>query len=79
MDVRKLKKQILDILKEINPYEEIDENSLLIEEGIIDSLSFFVLISELENKFQIHIPEDRLQLEQFENIGKIEELVSDLL
>ena len=32
-------KEIIEILKEINPYIEIDENTELIESEILDSLS----------------------------------------
>lgn len=73
-----MKEKILEILKEINPYEDIDEESRLIEDGILDSLTLVILISELETAFTVKIPEDKLQPELFENVTKIEELINGL-
>lgn len=73
-----MKEKILEILKEINPYEDIDEESRLIEDGILDSLTLVILISELETVFTVKIPEDKLQPELFENVTKIEELINGL-
>lgn len=74
-----MKEKILEILREINPYEDIDENSQLIEEAIIESLTLVLLISEMEQEFNIRIPEDKLQPEYFETVSKIEELINALL
>lgn len=73
-----MKEKILEILKEINPYEDIDKESRLIEDGILDSLTLVILISELETAFTVKIPEDKLQPELFENVTKIEELINGL-
>ena len=74
-----MSEKILEILREIEPYEEIDETSSLIEDGILDSLTLVVLISEIESAFQIKIPEDKLQPELFENVPKIVELINELM
>lgn len=74
-----MSEKILEMLREIEPYEEIDETSSLIEDGILDSLTLVVLISEIESAFQIKIPEDRLQPELFENVPKIVELINELM
>lgn len=73
-----MKEKILDILKEINPYEEIDETTRLIEDEILDSLTLVLLINELEAAFDIRVPDDRLQPECFENVPKIVALVREL-
>ncbi len=73
-----MNEKILEILREIEPYEEIDETSSLIEEGILDSLTLVVLINEIESAFQVRIPEDKLQPELFENVPKIVELINEL-
>lgn len=74
-----MSEKILEILREIEPYEEIDETSSLIEDGILDSLTLVVLISEIESAFQIKIPEEKLQPELFENVPKIVELINELM
>lgn len=74
-----MREQILKILRTINPYDEIDENSQLIEDEILDSLTLVIFISELENHFHIQVPEDKLQPEWFENVQKIEQLLGHMI
>lgn len=70
--------RILEFIKEINPYEEVDETVDLIEEGILDSLTLMVLINEIEEEYNIKIPEEKLQPENFENVKKIVDLIEIL-
>lgn len=74
-----MSEKILDILREINPYEDIDETSKLIEDAILDSLTLVVLIGEIEANFNIKIPEDKFQPEFFEDVPKIVALVNELI
>lgn len=73
-----MKKKIIELLKEINPYEEFDENTKIIEEGIIDSMTLIMLIQELEETFSLTVPEDKITIENFESIYKIEKLFLQL-
>lgn len=75
----RINEKVLKILQEINPYEEINEESRLIEDAILDSLTLVLLISEIEGAFQIKIPEDKLQPELFENIPMIVKLINELM
>ena len=74
-----MREKILNILRELNPYEDIDEDSKLIEDGIIDSLTLVLLISEMESEFHVKIPEDKLRPEFFGNIPQIENLIKSLI
>lgn len=71
--------KILAILREINPYEEINVESKLIKDAILDSLTLVILIAEIEATFQIKIPEDKLQPELFEDVPRIIGLINELL
>lgn len=75
----KLRNQVLSILHEMNPYEEIDENTNLIEEGILDSLTLVILVNELEHAYCIKVPEKDLKPEIFESVAHIVSLMSELL
>ena len=66
---------ILHILQEINPYMEIETDTKLLEEEILDSMEILLLISELEDKYQIQIPLESLQLEDFQDILSITKFV----
>ena len=62
-----MEQEILHILQEINPYMEIETDTKLLEEEILDSMEILLLISELEDKYQIQIPLESLQLEYFKH------------
>ena len=70
-----MEQEILHILQEINPYTEIETDTKLLEEEILDSMEILLLISELEDKYQIQIPLESLQLEDFQDILSITKFV----
>lgn len=70
-----MEQEILHILQEINPYMEIETDRKLLEEEILDSMEILLLISELEDKYQIQIPLESLQLEDFQDILSITKFV----
>lgn len=72
------KNKILQILQEINPYEEIKEDTELIETGLLDSMSILVLVTELEEEYGIIIDEKLIVPERFVSVQAIEELLEQL-
>ena len=70
-----MEQEILHILQEINPYMEIETDTKLLEEEILDSMEILLLISELADKYQIQIPLESLQLEDFQDILSITKFV----
>ena len=70
-----MEQEILHILQEINPYMEIETDTKLLEEEILDSMEILLLISELEDKYQIQIPLESVQLEDFQDILSITKFV----
>ena len=70
-----MEQEILHILQEINPYMEIETDTKLLEEEILESMEILLLISELEDKYQIQIPLESLQLEDFQDILSITKFV----
>ncbi len=71
--------KILQILREINPYEDITEETELIETEILDSISILVLVSEIEEAYKIEIDEKMIIPEKFKSVNAIVELVKQLL
>lgn len=72
------KSKILEILQEINPYEEIDEDTELIESGLLDSMSILVLVTELEEEYKMTIDEKLVVPERFVSVKKIVEFLNQL-
>lgn len=70
---------IREILKDINPYVEINDDTDLIEEQVLDSVGMLVLLTELEDKFEIEISLEEVEPEQFKNIKSIMEMVKSKL
>jgi len=73
--VAKLKERIIALIRELHPYEQIDEDAELIESGILDSLSILGLITELEDEFGIEIADDSVTVKNFKTVLEIVRLV----
>jgi acyl carrier protein len=70
--------QLRNFISEITftDLEKIQEDTLIFEEGIFDSLGFLSLISFLDEKFGIEIGNDELNEENFESINAIVTFIS---
>mgnify|MGYP002508130025 CR=1 FL=1 len=64
------------VIEEINPFDDFEEDTNLLEEGILDSLTLMVFIERIEEEFNIIIPEKEVVLENFATIKTIEKLVN---
>jgi acyl carrier protein len=69
------------ITKELVWSEEvtIDQETPLIQEGIIDSIGLFRLVAFLEQTFDLVIPDEDLRAENFQTIRQIVEYVEQHL
>ena len=72
-----MEQEIMELLSQINPYEEIEETTRLLEEGVLDSLALLLLISELEKKYPVKIDFEHLKLENFETVETIVEFLQE--
>ncbi len=61
------------------PQVELTTDTLLIDEGIIDSMGIFRLITFLEEQFSFTIKHEEVVLESFETIAAIATLVETRL
>lgn len=68
-------KKIKGYIEEINQYIDIDIDTQLIDEGILDSLGIMVLINEIEEYYGIEILPNDIQSENFKSLVTIENLV----
>ena len=76
MDIRN---EICKIFVENNVSEEqIDDETLLREVGI-NSLSFIKIAVEIENRFNVSFPEEKLLLDEFDNFRSLLDYVSELI
>jgi hypothetical protein len=68
-------KKIIEIMKELRPYEEITETTELIQSGILDSLMILHLATQLENAFDVEIADDALTAVNFASADAISQLI----
>lgn len=73
-----MEKEIIELLKEINPLEDIEEDTNLLE-NILDSVGLMLLISEIEEKYQMEIPLGNVSLEDFKTVKQIQTLIINTL
>lgn len=73
-----MKERLLELIKEIQPYEEIDYNTSLMSGGILDSLGLSEFIITLQEEFVLDIPEDMITEDNFRSIETIETMIEKL-
>ena len=71
-------KEIIEILNEIKPGIDYANEKNLITNEILTSFDIVMLISLLNNKFNVNITPIELVPENFENVEAIEKLINNL-
>lgn len=74
-----MKDKLYAILSEIAPYEDIDDDTKLFEEEILDSLTLIFFINEIEESFDIIIPEEYVKPENFGSISDTMQMLTKLI
>lgn len=72
----RIKRKISDIFRNSLNFMPPDEEADLFQEGGLDSLMFVELLSELERVFDIAIPLEKLDLDNFRTLHNIADYVS---
>ena len=80
MEYSKIKTGVYNSLEKIGIYinQEIDEDMEL-ENYIQDSLQYMSFIVELEQHFNVEIPDDLLLFEHFEKVSDVVNIISEIL
>jgi acyl carrier protein len=67
--------KILEILNEVRPDINFEEEKELIDGGLLDSFDIVSIISDLNDEFDIHIRVTDLKAENFNSVEAIQNLV----
>lgn len=70
--------RIIEIIKTIKPVGNLDANTSLIKDKVIDSLSMIRLVAELEDEFDVDISAQDIIPENFETVSAIYNLMERL-
>lgn len=70
--------KLLEILKGVRPDVDFENETALIDDGILDSFDVVSIISELDNEFNVQVRITELDPENFNSAESIWRLVQDL-
>ena len=70
-----MREQIIEILTEICPGVDFEQETSLIDDGLIDSLDIVAVVTELLEAFDVELGVDDLTPENFNSVEAIEELI----
>ena len=70
-----MREQIIEILTEICPGVDFEQETSLIDDGLIDSLDIVAVVTELMEAFDVELGVDDLTPENFNRVEAIEELI----
>ena len=70
--------EILEILNEVRPDVDFDNEKLLIDDDILDSFDIITIVSEFNEAFDIDIDVEDLEPENFNTVQAMKELIDRL-
>lgn len=74
-----MKEKILEILSDINPDVDFENEKALIDDGILDSFAVIQTVTNLMDAFDIFIDADDIEPENLNSVDAIVELVTKKL
>ncbi len=73
-----MRERILEILNETRSDVDFEKETLLIDDGILDSFDIIQIVSDLNEEFDIDITADELEPENFNSLDAIIALVQSM-
>lgn len=70
--------RLLEILRNLKPDVEFNENTELIKNKVFDSLGMISLVAEISDEFDIEITADEIVPENFETVKSICKMIERL-
>ncbi len=77
VNVDSVKKFVIETICEVVADADIDMDTLLFEEDILDSLSILYLIEELEAEYNIEVPLEEVTENNFSTVNNISNYVME--
>lgn len=81
MDKDEIKLKLIDMLAAMFPDSGVDKDVLeytdLMDDLGMDSITFISIVVEIEDVFEITVPDDLLLMENFRNVDSIIQIVED--
>lgn len=74
-----MREKVLEILKDTRDDVDFENETKLIDDGILDSFDIISIVSELNDTFVIDITADELEPDNFNTLDAIVELVKSMV
>ena len=71
--------KVLKLVRDLTENNDVQFNTNLLDEGILDSLTTIELISKLEDEFKINIDSEDLNHQNFNTVSNIDALIQKIL
>lgn len=79
MEKSEIRINVLKCMENIGIFVDVNDYDIVLDNYIEDSIQFITLVIEMENIFNIEIPDDLLTISNFESINKICELLEVII
>ena len=76
MDLNEIKAYIKDVIEE-STGASVDDDTMLFDEEILDSMSILFLISSIESQYDVELPPDEVVQTNYETVERIAQYVSE--
>lgn len=73
-----MKNELIEILEDLRPDVDFENETKLIDDGILDSFDIVSLIGELSDEFDVDVTPKDLIPENFNSVDKMVELIEKL-
>jgi len=70
--------KLMEILSELNPTVDFEQEDALIDGGILDSFDIVTLVAEIDDTFGVEIPAEALIPENFNSAAALYALIRQL-
>ena len=70
--------KLLEILNELHPDVDFENNESLIDDGILDSLDIVSLVTEIYSEFDVTIPAEEIVPENFNSARALMALITKI-
>ncbi len=73
-----MKETLMEILKDLRPEVDFENETALITDGILDSFDIVSLVAQINSEFDVTIGVDDLEPENFDSVEAMLELIKKI-
>lgn len=72
-----MRERLIELMKENLPGVDVENETALVDDGILESLDLVTLVNEIMNEFDMELNVDDLVPENFNSVDSILEMIED--